>query len=313
MAKLSFFIAAHNGAEYPGLIKHRLGKDISYSVATTIEDGVAQYDGQPVLLARPDFAAAILNCKPPIKWIQSTWAGVAPLINHPARDYVLTGVKDVFGAQMTEYVIGHILHHELRIGEREQQQLQKLWKARGSGRLEGKTMGVLGTGSIAIDLANTVSRLGVKVIGYNSSGKHVEPFEQIFTRNSLTQFLQQSDYLIGILPDLPGTTNLLDASAFNSMKESALLINVGRGNLIDDDALCAALASNQIAGAILDVFKQEPLPEQSPLWTAKNLKITPHIAAMSYPKDITEVFLRNLERYLNDEELLYQIDFTKGY
>lgn len=313
MKSLSLFIAAHNGAEYPNLFKGRLGEGIDYTVATTIEDSVAQYDGQPVLLARPDFAAAILDQSPPVKWIQSTWAGVTPLINHSARSYVLTGVKDVFGEQMTEYVIGHILHQELRIEERDEQQEQKLWKARGNGRLQGKTMGVMGTGSIAIDLANAVSRLGVKVIGYNSSGNEVSPFENIYTKDSLTEFLQQSDYVIGILPDLPSTTNLIDASALGVMKESALLINVGRGNLIDDEALCAALESDQIAGAVLDVFKREPIPEESPLWTAKNLKITPHIAAMSYPRDIAEVFLANLERYLKGEDLLYQVDFEKGY
>ena len=119
--------------------------------------------------------------------------------------------------------------------------------------------------------------------------------------------------MIGILPDLPSTTNLIDASSFQSMKETALLINVGRGNLIDDDALCAALNNEEIAGAVLDVFKKEPLSADSSLWAAKNCTITPHIAAMSYPIDIVEVFLKNLERYMAEESLLYQIDFDKGY
>lgn len=313
MKSLSFFIAAHNGAEYPSLLKGRLGGGIEYTVATTIEDSVSQYSGQPVLLARPDFAAAILESKPPINWIQSTWAGVAPLIEHPNKDYILTGIKDVFGEQMAEYVIGHILHHELRINQRAQQQQQKNWIAQGSGRLQGKTMGILGTGSIGVDLANSVTQLGVKVIGYNRSGNTVEPFEKIFTNNSLTNFLKQSDYVIGILPDIPDTTNLIDATALKSMKNTALLINVGRGNLIDDDALCVALETGEIAGTVLDVFKEEPLPKSSPLWTVRNCIITPHVAAMSYPTDIVEVFLKNLKRYMAGKPLLYQLDFDKGY
>ena len=313
MKSLSFFIAAHNGAEYPDLLTGRLGEGIDYRVATTMEDSLSQYDGQQVLLARPDFAAAILNTQPPIDWIQSTWAGVTPLINHPNKNYTLTGVKEVFGEQMTEYVLAQILHHELQIKERGEQQQRKIWKAKGSGRLAGKTIGILGTGSIGAELANSAAQLGVKVIGYNRSGNPVKPFEEIYTKDSLTEFLKQSDYVIGILPDLPSTTNLIDASSFQSMKETALLINVGRGNLIDDDALCAALNNGEIAGAILDVFKKEPLSIDSPLWTAKNCTITPHIAAMSYPIDIVEVFLKNLERYMAEESLLYQIDFDKGY
>ncbi len=126
MTPLSFFIAANNGAEYPNLLKDRLPENVRFTVATTIEDSLAQYDNQQVLLARPDFAAAILDNEPPIKWIQSTWAGVTPLIDHPFKDYVLTGVKDVFGEQMTEYVLGHILHHELRIEERFEQQQENI-------------------------------------------------------------------------------------------------------------------------------------------------------------------------------------------
>ena len=89
MKSLSFLIAALNGAEYPDLLKGRLGEGIDYRVATTIEESLAQYDGQQVLLARPDFAAAILNTQPPIDWIQSTWACVTPLINHPNKNYTL--------------------------------------------------------------------------------------------------------------------------------------------------------------------------------------------------------------------------------
>ncbi|MBM88576.1 MAG: hydroxyacid dehydrogenase [Gammaproteobacteria bacterium] len=313
MTTLSIFIAAQNGAEYPDLLKDKLGEEIEYTVATTIEDSVSKYSGQPVLLARPDFAAAILESKPPIDWIQSTWAGVTPLIEHSYKNYILTGVKNVFGSQMTEYIIGHILYHELRMEERAEQQKQKYWKAKGSGRLQDKTMGILGTGSIGIDLAHSVATLGVRVIGYNNSGASAEPFGQVFTKESIKDFLRQSDYVVGILPDLPVTTNLIDTAALKAMKKSSLLINVGRGNLIDDDALCAALNNHEIAGAILDVFKEEPLPENSALWTTKNCIVTPHVAAMSYPADIVKVFLRNLEHYMAGEPLLYQIDFEKGY
>jgi len=313
MNKPSILIAAQNAEEYPGLLQGRLDDDYEITIATSIDETLQLYNGQSVLMARPDYAAALLNQEPAVDWIQSTWAGVTPLINHPFKSYKLTGIKDVFGQQMAEYVVGYVLFHELRIDERAQQQSNKEWLARGSGRIQGKTMGILGTGSIGIELAATAANLGIRVIGYNSSGNPCSPFEKMYSPESLLEFMAKSDYVIGILPDLPSTTNLISTDALAAMKESALLINVGRGNLIDDAALCDALNGKKIAAAVLDVFKEEPLPQDSPLWTAKNLRITPHVAAMSYPIDIVEVFLKNLKRYMNEEELLYQIDFSKGY
>ena len=118
---------------------------------------------------------------------------------------------------------------------------------------------------------------------------------------------------MGTLPDLPATTNLLDQSAFDTMKESAVLINVGRGNLIDDEALVQALQDKKIAAAILDVFKVEPLPADSPLWTAPNVTITGHIAAVSRPDDIAQLFMANYKRFASGQPLLHRVDFGKGY
>lgn len=313
MTNFSILIAAQNAAEYPALLEGRVDDALSITIATSQQEAVEKYDNQSVLLARPDYVTSILDKSPPLDWIQSTWAGVTPFIEHPFKNYQLTGIKEVFGAQMSEYVIGYILQHELRMEERAQQQIEKKWHARGSGRLQEKTMGILGTGSIGKELAETAIGLGIRVVGYNSTGNAVPPFSKMFSPQSLENFLSECDYVVGILPDLASTTNLINADALSAMKKSALLINVGRGNLIDDLALCAALEANEIAGAILDVFKEEPLPQDSPLWSAKNIRITPHVAAMSYPIDIVEVFLKNLTRYRNNEPLLYKVDFDKGY
>ncbi len=307
------YIANHFAERYRELITAALGVDVVISTATSESDVVTNYQGEPIILGRPDFILPLLNTEPPVQWVQSTWAGVTPLINLPFKSYVLTGVKDVFGEQMSEYVLGYALAHELRVLERQRAQSERRWDQSSSSRFAGRTMGIMGTGSIGSHVAKAALGLGLRVLGYNSSGKPIDPFERVYSIESLSTFLRQCDYLVGILPDLAATTNLIDTQALRTMKESSLLINVGRGNLIDEDALCEALATNSIAGAVLDVFKQEPLPEDSPLWTAPNCTITGHVAAVSHPEEIAELFLANYQRFQNSEPLKHVVEFEKGY
>lgn len=315
MGSPPIYIASHNAPRYLELIRENLGADVDVEIgiATTEEEVIANYSNEAIVLGSPDLLAILLATEPPVQWVQSTWAGVTPLISLPVRGYTLTGVKDVFGAQMGEYVLGYILAHELKIDSRRQAQEDKRWDQSSSARVAGKTLGIMGTGSIGHQVAVMAQQLGLRVLGFNSSGKPVEPFERVYANESLSTFLRQCDYLVGILPDLSATTNLIDAAALETMKTSALLINVGRGNLIDEEALCDALAEGDIAAAVLDVFKQEPLPESSPLWTAPNCTITGHVAAVSHPEELANLFLENYRLYQNHEPLNHVVDFNKGY
>lgn len=313
MSQAAIFIATHDAEAYVPLLRDQLGTEVEISTASSLEDAVRLYSGEEILLARPDFAVEILQGDPPLRWLQSTWAGVTPLINCPYKNYQLTGVKDVFGEQMGEYVLGYILAHELHIGQRRQAQANKHWDQFSSRRIAGKTLGIMGTGSIGAYVASMAGRLNLRLLGFNSSGKPVEPFERVYDGDCLETFLRQCDYLVGILPDVSATTDLINEETLGVMKESALIINVGRGNLIDEDALAEALHSNKIAGAVLDVFKREPLPEESPLWAAPNCTVTAHVAAVSHPQDIAALFLENHARFIADESLLRQIDFDRGY
>ncbi len=309
----SIYIATHNAEEYLQLLHDYLEVVPEVLLASTIKDAVKLYGGQPVVLARPDFAAALVQTKPPIKWLQSTWAGVTPLIEIDYRDYLLTGLKDIFGPQMADYVMGYVLAHELRIEQRSESQKQRRWDDQFSGELRGKVMGVLGTGSIGAHVAQVASQFGIEVLGLNTTGREVESFDRVFAIADLSELLPQCDYLVSILPNAPGTNNLLNRAAFSQMKKSALLINVGRGNVIADSELCEALSRGELAGAVLDVFQEEPLPQDSALWDAPNLKVTGHVAAVSRPDDIARVFAENYRRFTLEESLLYVVDFEKGY
>lgn len=313
MQQPPIFIATQNAERYQELLGNQLGHSVDITLANTKDEVVSNYGRQPVVLGRPDFLIPLLDTEPPVKWLQSTWAGVTPFVQHSFRDYQLTGVKDVFGQQMAEYVLTHLLAFESKLAARVQSQFSKLWDDSLSGMVSGKTIGIMGTGSIGAAVAETCAQFGMLPIGFNTSGLQVAPFKKVFATSELAAFLESSDYVVGILPDLEATTDLLDAAAFASMKDSALLINVGRGNLIDEHALVQALEQGEIASAALDVFKQEPLPATSPLWTAPRLTITGHIAAVSRPDDIASLFAENYKRFASHQPLLHLIDFDKGY
>lgn len=286
---------------------------IAVDVCTSTDEALARYAGQSVLFGNPDMVAAILRDLPAVDWVQSTWAGVKPLTMIDRRDYVLTGVKEVFGPQISEYVMGYLLAHELRVLERAQQQHMHNWFAQPSGVLQGKRLGVMGTGSIGAHIARTARAFDVEVAGLNSAGVRSPDFDEVFPAAQLHDFLGGLDYLVSTLPQTASTDNLLDDAALARLPSHAYFINVGRGNVVDDRALMNALHSDELGGAALDVFDEEPIPKDSPLWDTPGLLITAHMAAISHPSLIVPIFLENYRRYSNGEPLKFVIDLGKGY
>ena len=271
------------------------------------------YTNESILIGDPHLVAEVLPEMPTIKWVQSTWAGVKPLIELDRRNYVLTGVKGVFGTQMTEYVMGYLLTHELNTFERRKRQRDRKWYDAHSDTLHGKRLGIMGTGSIGEHIARTATAFGMHVCGLNRSGDAVNGFEEVFGQDRLHEFLAGLDYLVSVLPQTPETDGLLDTGALAHLADHVYFINIGRGNVVDDQALMDALAEKRLAGAALDVFNEEPLPDSSPLWTTPNLTITAHIAAQSYPALIAPLFAENYKRYVAGQPLNCVIDFEAGY
>lgn len=306
-------ILASDAREYLPFLEDLAGGSVAFTTAETASAACGAYAGQSVVLGQPDLVAEALGEMPGVRWVQSSWAGVTPLLDLGRSDYMLTGVKDTFGSQMAEYVLGYMLANELKIFERRGRQANRSWWDESSGTLQGKTLGVMGTGSIGRHIAGMAQPFGMRITGFSRSGASVEGFKQVFATNQLDDFLAQPDYLVCVLPDTPGARHLLGASAFRAMKKSCYLVNVGRGALIDEDALAEALAEGELSGAVLDVFQTEPLPKESPLWHTPGLIVTGHVAANSWPQDIARIFRENYRRYLAGEPLKYRIDFEKGY
>jgi len=286
---------------------------IRLTVCTSAAEALDAYGGEQVLFGSPGMIAEILPRLPEVEWVQSSWAGVTPLLELDRRDYVLTGVKDVFGPQMSEYVIGYLLAHELRILQRAREQGSHRWFREHSGVLGGKCLGIMGTGSIGSHIATTARCLGMRVLGLSRSGSATAGFDRVFSVDCLHDFLAEVDHLVAVLPQTQATDRLLDSKALARLKSDCCFVNVGRGNVVDHDALAAALAAGQLGCGVLDVFDEEPLPADSVLWDTPNLLVTAHIAAISHPLLIVPVFVENYRRWTSGRPLDYVIDFDAGY
>ncbi len=271
-----------------------------------------------ILLGSPHMIRDVLASLPALRWVQSTAAGVELLMD-PAlrRDYTLTNARDVFGKLMTEYVFGYLLAHERQILERFKDQQNKHWNGAKLGVLYGKTLGLLGVGSIGSEVARVAKFFEMNVHGYtreSEESKHVDRyFHPVESDSLLSVFARDLDYLVCILPNTQGTRKLVNADLLNALPSHALFMNVGRGSAVDESALINALNQNKIAGAVLDVFAQEPLPQDHPFWTTPNLLMTFHTSAPSLPEDLAKLFIENYKLFYAGKPLKHQVDFLRGY
>ena len=267
-----------------------------------------------IVLGEPSRIKAALASLPALVWSQSIWAGVEPLLDPASRrDYILTNARGVFGGLMSEYILGYLLAHERKIFQRLEDQKNKRWDDSDTGTLRGKTIGILGVGSIGAEVARTAKFFGMNVREYTFSSAATSDVDKYYHGNDLPEFAKGLDYLVNILPNTKDTRKIINADLLNSLPPHALFINVGRGSAVDESALQNALNQNKIAGAVLDVFEKEPLPQDHPFWTTPNLLITFHTAAPSLAQDIAKIFVENYKLFIEGKPLKYQVDFEKGY
>lgn len=268
-----------------------------------------------ILLTSPPLAAKQLDQFPNIEWIQSIYAGVDALTPH-LTDFSgeLTNVKGIFGQQIAEYVLGYTIAHQRHLFHYQTEQQNKHWSPLPYQSLTGKKMVILGTGSIGSHLASSAKTLGLITAGVNRSGIPAmhSPFDEVYHIQELSSLLTSADIIVNTLPSTPETQHMLGAEIFKQCRNT-LLFNVGRGNALEESALLEALDKNWIEHAFLDVFEQEPLPSEHPYWENPKITITPHIAAISFPEQVVEIFAENYQRWIDGYSLLNQVDIEKGY
>ncbi len=260
----------------------------------------------------------VLDGAPWLRWIHSSSAGVESFPSDELRErqIVLTNAAGVFAIPISEWVLAAMLMSVKRVHAMHNAQRVRRW----ANNLEldelcGKTLLILGTGGIGQEVARRAAAFGMRIWGANRSGSPVEYVEQIVTHDAWRSLLPDADFVVVTLPLTPETQSMIGPEELRMFKPTAWLINVGRGAVVDEEALLRALHDHTIGGAAIDAWVEEPLPPNHPAWTAPNLIIWPHHSGSS-PENTRrglDLFVENLTRLVNGEDLLNVVDLEAGY
>jgi phosphoglycerate dehydrogenase-like enzyme len=268
----------------------------------------------PVWLGQPDLLLPLLHQGLRPDWLQSTWAGITPLLGIGLpRDYRLTRAVGIFGQPMAEYVLTYLLLHRRRVLARLASQVEQRWDNQAPPSLRGCRVLIVGAGDIGSDIARFLLPFGVELRGIARQPRAIAPFAEVYGLDALAEQAAWADCLVNVLPDTPATRDLYDAALFAGMRAEALFINAGRGVAVVDADLVAALRGGQLAGAVIDVCREEPLPAGHPFWDAPRLLLTGHSSAPTEPAAMARLFLDNLQRYHDGQALRGEVDFARGY
>jgi phosphoglycerate dehydrogenase-like enzyme len=252
-----------------------------------------------------------------IRWIQTASDGVDGLL-FPAlaeSDVVVTNARGVFDDAIAEWTIGAMLTFATRILDQRDAQATRRWRAGRTERLAGRRLLVVGPGPIGRAVARRASSLGMELSAVGRSAREDDLFRRVRGGDDLHNALAEADYVVNTMPITDETRHTFDAAAVAAMRRDARFLNVGRGATVEEPALVEALQTGRIAGAALDVFEEEPLPETSPLWEMANVLVSPHMCGdfTGWEAVVTELFVGNLERFVRGEELRNRVDTRLGF
>ncbi len=261
---------------------------------------------------------------PNVRWIQATSAGIGQFIVRHAYDQRMPGAlfttaSGVHAVPLAEFCMMALLMFNKGATRMQQDQQRKHWQRYAGTDLRGQTLGIIGMGKIGAEIARLGHAFGMSVIGTKRDMTGVDPatlnLDTLYPLSDLHTLLAQSEYLIMVAPHTPETENMLGAAELARLPAGAFLINIGRGATVDETALIEALRSGHISGAALDVFAEEPLPVESPLWDMPNVLVSPHSASTSDRENerIIDLFVDNLRRYLDDKPLRNVLDVEALY
>lgn len=274
---------------------------------------------------RPLFAAAHADGSPTLRWVHSAATGVGGSLYREMREspILLTNSAGIHARPMAETVLAMILFFARGLDFAAAAQRERRWDKPSYEaadtpvrEISGATLGIVGFGGIGRELAARAVALGMRVVAHKRTPADGPPGVEVRTGNEgLREVLGRSDFLVLAVPETERTRGLIGAAELAAMPPGAVLVNVARGGVLDEDALLVALQAGRLRAAALDVFRQEPLSPDSPLWHCPNVLITPHVSATSrgFWRRQTDLIVTNLHRYLHGEPLLNQVDKQAGY
>lgn len=311
-------LAAEDEPELPGLEGLPDSAKVSYARDEhSLRGGLEDSD----ILVVTDFRAGMIErCwpdKPAVRWVHATSAGVDALM-FPAlvnSDIPITNAQGIFNRGIAEYVLGAILMFAKDTLGNLHYQRQHRWEHRESRLIHRKQVLIVGAGSIGSTVAQLLSAAGMDVVGTARSKRNIEGFLAVHAQEQLFELLPHTDYVVITAPLTPATEGLFNADTFAIMKPSAHLINVGRGSIVRTEDLLAALKSGRLAGAALDVFEEEPLPENHPLWDHPKVMVSAHMAGdfIGWRRALGEQFVDNFRRWQTGEALFNQVNKNRTH
>jgi phosphoglycerate dehydrogenase-like enzyme len=261
--------------------------------------------------------AGLLPTMPNLRWAQSLTAGVEGWLALPdlPAGLTLTCARGTHRESMPENILGALFHLTKPYAAIVEDQKQSLWRQRVATPLNGKTLGILGLGAIGQEVARFATALGMRVVGTKRRPAAMPGVAEVLPAERTNEVLAQSDFVLLLLPATAETDNFINAERLGQMQPRAWLLNFGRGHLIKDDDLIAAVSAKTIAGAVLDVFRQEPLPRDHKFWTTEGIVVLPHIGGPHPDRDniVAKLFAENLGRFLDGKPMLQVVDRAAGY
>ncbi len=261
---------------------------------------------------------------PQLRWIQSSSAGIGQFIRSAAYDRrlpntIFTTGSGVHARPLADFCLMSMLVFAKGLNRIIANQRRKHWERYAGSELGGHTLGIIGAGKIGAEVARMAQFMGMTVLGVKRTVTGIDPaalhLDELYAPYRLHELLRRAEYLVLITPHTDETEHMIGAAELALLPAGAVLINIGRGALIDEPALIAALQSGQLGGAALDVFDTEPLPQESPLWDMPNVLVSPHSGSTSDHENerLTELFCENLRRFLASERLLNVLNMETLY
>ena len=269
-----------------------------------------------ILFVNSNFPTSYIQNAKKLKWIQLASAGVDRFMLNSenfSEKIVLTRVNTSFGEIMAEFALGYMLALNQKIPSIIENQKNKIWEKLKLSWLCDQTLGIAGVGKIGHTIAKKAKFMGMNVLGYGRSEKNLDELDNYYSIDKLYEFLNLLDFLVITLPLTPQTKGLFGQNEFKAMPDSSYIINIARGAIIKERELISALDKGYIKGAVLDVFEEEPLPKENPLWDMNNVIVCPHHSGPSQPKEMIKYFIENLRRFDCGETLEGVVNIQKGY
>jgi phosphoglycerate dehydrogenase-like enzyme len=266
----------------------------------------------------------LLELAPKLRWVQTSSAGVGPLVHRLGLQdshLIVTTASGIHAQPLAEFVFAALLFHSKKIGQLQRDQKIKAWNRFSGNELAGQTMAIIGPGRIGREIARIARAFRMRVVALARDADPARAqalgVDQVYGRAELLTMLGEADCLVICAPQTPETVDLLGPAEMAALKPGVVFVNIGRGTIVDDAALERGLRSGQIAFAALDVFREEPLPADSPFWELPNVLINPHSASTVDAENskLTDIFIRNLGHYLAGEieQMAPQLDKQRMY